>query len=405
MKSIAFHPFEIEDTTWPSTPWTRAYDSLREWINREYSSDLRCKLFVSFELLSNGTELQLQVIRLDNLTQAAVQDSNFIDKPNDALWRDVAGWPNPLTLKWTFPDHPVEITIPANPAQDRLQWTIPNPGLPQVPRQHDQEISNKIFTTWSSDRLDLAPPVIRKAISTFQILNPHYQMFFFGHHQVRDYIQTHESTPVLQAYDDLRPIAFKIDLWRLIVIYHEGGVYMDSKLSNLAPLDTFLPKHGGMLSLDLFGKGIASSFFALPPKDPLMRKCIDAIVHNVQTRYYGDNPLTVTGPQLLGKVFSTFTEEEKSRYTMMNFENNGIFYTYNQVPVVANHNAEYRRYLSRPSMHQHYEYLWHRRQLYVGEAETASMPSLDYGKIVYTAIPCLLVAILIFRPRLLNFWR
>jgi hypothetical protein len=42
----------------------------------------------------------------------------------------------------------------------------------------------------------------------------------------------------------------------------------------------------------------------------IMKQCIDAIVENVKTKYYGENPLCPTGPGLLGRFF---TEEERNR--------------------------------------------------------------------------------------------
>ena len=39
------------------------------------------------------------------------------------------------------------------------------------------------------------------------------------------------------------------------------------------------------------------------PKNALLLKCIDQIVLNVSNNYYGENPLCITGPALVGKLF------------------------------------------------------------------------------------------------------
>lgn len=70
----------------------------------------------------------------------------------------------------------------------------------------------------------LMPHPIQRAILSFQQLNPHYQYRFMGSLEaMREDISEFESVQVLDAFDTLTPLAYKVDLWRLVVMFHFGG--------------------------------------------------------------------------------------------------------------------------------------------------------------------------------------
>ena len=173
----------------------------------------------------------------------------------------------------------------------------------------------KIFQTFGTKNL---PKEIKTLVNRVQQENPEFEYYLFDDNDCRAFIQEHFDEDVVNAYDTLVPGAFKADLWRLCVLYIHGGMYMDIKLRNAdgVKLISLTDKEYFVRDMDGIGggqKGVYNAFMVAKPKNPKIRDAIDLIVHNVQTRFYGINPLDPTGPNLLKNVF---TEQEIDAFDM-----------------------------------------------------------------------------------------
>lgn len=81
-------------------------------------------------------------------------------------------------------------------------------------------------------------------MSSFKEQNEDYTIRFIGSLELmRNDLFKLEGQAALDAFDTLSPMAFKVDLWRFVVIFHIGGVYCDSKLTLEQPLDILLSQH------------------------------------------------------------------------------------------------------------------------------------------------------------------
>jgi hypothetical protein len=47
---------------------------------------------------------------------------------------------------------------------------------------------------------------------------------------------------------------------------------------------------------------LQNAFYGAIPNHPILKKCIDACIHNVKNEYYGDSYLDPTGPRLFGRA-------------------------------------------------------------------------------------------------------
>jgi len=139
---------------------------------------------------------------------------------------------------------------------------------------------------------------------------------------------TLESSGVSGAYaamSQLRPWSFRMDLWRYMILWENGGYYLDSKFSLRQNLSSWVhaSNSGEFVAcknvknkdhvdeLLLFETGGAPSYqacvIAARPKEPMLLKVIGKIIENVQYRWYGPPSLPypwlyVTGPGLLERV-------------------------------------------------------------------------------------------------------
>lgn len=83
------------------------------------------------------------------------------------------------------------------------------------------------------------PPSIQPIVDELQKKNPNWDYRFYDDEAVLSYIQKHDDGRILTAYQRINPVygAAKADLFRYLVLYHEGGVYLDIKSTCIYPLD------------------------------------------------------------------------------------------------------------------------------------------------------------------------
>jgi mannosyltransferase OCH1-like enzyme len=175
-----------------------------------------------------------------------------------------------------------------------------------IPHTQPQIIPKHVFMTWKT--LDL-PSNMQKNADKLKTDNPDFDVQIFDDAMCREFIDTHFPFPVLDAYDTLIPGAYKADLWRLCVLYIHGGIYLDIKygcsdgiyLRDLTHKEHFvLDRPAHWVSNTHYG--IYNAVMICLPGTLFLRKCIDAILINVQNKIYGYNPLYPTGPGLIGNI-------------------------------------------------------------------------------------------------------
>jgi mannosyltransferase OCH1-like enzyme len=141
------------------------------------------------------------------------------------------------------------------------------------------------------------------SIQSWKDLNVEYEHYYFDNKKIIEFIEKYFDKSVLNSYLTLIPGAFKADLWRCCILYISGGVYIDADTVCLSPLrdyilvnDVFVVPRDDPMSKSYLWNG----FIASTPKHPFLKKQIDKIVSNVESRkkcYY----LDISGPGLLGK--------------------------------------------------------------------------------------------------------
>lgn len=183
------------------------------------------------------------------------------------------------------------------------RYSIPQFSQPSMVASYSQEIPLILIQTGSYP----VSPEIRQTSLINRHINPEYEYRFYNDTTDRiDYIKRYEPD-LLPTYESILPGAFKADLFRYLVLYHEGGVYLDDKSTIIEPLRTFIKKDMKYVAfLDVSKGACFNGFIAVAPKHPIMREMIDRIKRNVKTKNYGINALDPTGPQLLGRCLNKF---------------------------------------------------------------------------------------------------
>lgn len=126
---------------------------------------------------------------------------------------------------------------------------------------------------------------------------PSFEHRFVGDDAQEKYIREHASERTYKAYQRLTDGAAKADLWRLVVLYNEGGVYMDIDATLVCDLERMLVGRENLfiLNYDQFSQ----FFMATVPRHPLFVKMIERVVDNIENYSSKERKLSVfhtTGP-------------------------------------------------------------------------------------------------------------
>lgn len=129
----------------------------------------------------------------------------------------------------------------------------------------------------------------------------------FVHHYVsteerEKYILEHASQRVVEAYKKLNDGAAQADLWRLVTLYEEGGIYMDIDATLLRPLAEIIKDKDYVFLWDR--KRFSNFFIATKPKNPIFKEFIDEVLYKIEN-YDPVKDITVfyvTGPGALERV-------------------------------------------------------------------------------------------------------
>ncbi len=161
---------------------------------------------------------------------------------------------------------------------------------------------------------------MREAYTAWVHENEGFRFELHNLEQAEAYIAQHYQPAVLSAFRTLLPFAFKTDLFRYLVLYNEGGWYVDLKLGLAEEmrlsLDQLLLRLAAELSVhpEAIGfvgtgqnmvwnvegaEGIMNAFLGAKPRHPFLGDTIIRVVDACNARLKGLTPWSLTGPYAL----------------------------------------------------------------------------------------------------------
>ena len=126
---------------------------------------------------------------------------------------------------------------------------------------------------------------------------------------------------IWNCYQKLNVGAFKADLFRLCILYQNGGIYTDAHTTPYISIREMMrgctkkgQQHMFISALDCksAGSGIHNGFIISSPEHPFIKECIHMIVTNVETDNYTDHILGITGPKCLARAINSVLNREKN---------------------------------------------------------------------------------------------
>jgi mannosyltransferase OCH1-like enzyme len=177
--------------------------------------------------------------------------------------------------------------------------------------EDDGSIPKIIYRT-SPFKFDEIPQVILESYKKDLELSPEFSMFYFEDFDCQSFIEENYGIEYLSLYNKLIPTAFKADLFRYLLLYKYGGVWMDFSMSLNVPLNSIISNfkqiyvrdrihllHGNLMNKVAIYQG----FLCTIKGSEVLRITIERCLKNIKDRNLTSSCLGVTGTILLGMVY------------------------------------------------------------------------------------------------------
>ena len=185
----------------------------------------------------------------------------------------------------------------------------------KIKDSYNSVIPFNIYLTWGTKKL---PIKMQENVNRMKKVNPEFNVQLFDDNDCRYFIKNNFHKDILTAFDTLKPGAYKADLWRLCILYINGGIYADIKLNCINNFKFIALTEREHLVIDLPDNwkkgeiGLYNALLVAKPKNILFFRCINKICENVKNKYYGHSDLYPTGPGLLGEEYVKMLRENES---------------------------------------------------------------------------------------------
>jgi hypothetical protein len=195
-------------------------------------------------------------------------------------------------------------------------------------------IPKVIHISWKSKDIVNSNHIFPKnTIQKLIELSPNWKLELSDDQEVNQYLKDNLETSDYNLIKT-RHIVEKCDLWRLIKLYIEGGVYVDiDRLCNIA-LDDILDEKTKFVLPICKDYDFSQDFMCSAPKNPIFLETINL---NLSRRRAGINNIYFLGPQtythgILISLFGTIIEKPDFGEIRKILENADFIRTYNENP-------------------------------------------------------------------------
>jgi len=262
--------------------------------------------------------------------------------------------------------------------------SLPKPQLElvdvpfHIPRKKDdiKEVSGVPLTIYQSWRTNKVSVKMREAINKTLDMNPEFEYYMYSDEKCMEFIKENFGSDVLDAFNTLKPGAYKSDLWRYCILYVKGGVYFDAKYYSLVPLLPIIRENPNVYvkgvpfmcaSTDPFLRDAYNGCMVSPPKNRIYKDCIDDIVNSCKLRLYKANSVDITGPCLQLRMMKKYMSNHEIRNGFFKYTASPLWtwtdYIYYRKTIILTSYPEYRSEQN-SNRKNYYAVMWSKGDVY-----------------------------------------
>lgn len=155
-------------------------------------------------------------------------------------------------------------------------------------------IEKNIFQSWYTKNLH---PLIQQKIDFFKSLNPEYTYHLYTDDDMDNFVNEHFKGEIAECYNKLNIIVAKVDLWRYLVLYKYGGVYLDMDSSIEKPLCELIhDDDDAIITAEENPSFYVQWALIFSKQHPILKKTIEIVCNNIKNNTYPNDIHRTTGP-------------------------------------------------------------------------------------------------------------
>jgi mannosyltransferase OCH1-like enzyme len=162
---------------------------------------------------------------------------------------------------------------------------------------------------WQCFRTKDVSSEIQALVERHKKQNPTWEFILWDDEDIREFIKKEYDEDMLVTFNSLTSGAGRADLWRYLVLFKYGGVYLDLDSEIVTPLDFWifeqdeciLTNEGCTQPLDHWphpqvNRCMVQWALIYSAGHPFLEKTIERVVGNIKRKYCSNNLLKCTGP-------------------------------------------------------------------------------------------------------------
>ena len=211
----------------------------------------------------------------------------------------------------------------------KLRFTIPKVSKSKIESKTNVLVPKIIWQTNYSNIVTL-PVYVNYLFNRLMSLDWEYR--YISTEDRLEFIRENAPRNYIEAFEQLTDGAAQADFWRLFVLNHSGGVYMDIDAHVVLPLSILIKPEDN----ELFIKSKVrynNYFFATVSDNKHFKNTLDLIVDNIENKRIEGGVYSLTGPMALNQAIG----EEKINYKL-----------YKYVCIQGSFTNEHFQYLDKP---------------------------------------------------------
>jgi len=155
-------------------------------------------------------------------------------------------------------------------------------------------IPKTIYRSWKTQNFH---PKIEKQMNKMLKINSEYSQIIYTDDQVHDYVKSNYDAEIFRAFDSLNIMTAKVDYWRYLILFKEGGVYLDIDSQINTKISDFLNDDDDSLITAETNPELFVQWALFFVKDhPILEKTIENVTKNIIQKKYPNDIVNTTGP-------------------------------------------------------------------------------------------------------------
>jgi GTP:adenosylcobinamide-phosphate guanylyltransferase len=198
-------------------------------------------------------------------------------------------------------------------------------------KQNDNDNIPKLIFRTGKYKLSELPHEVRRSYQIELMCNPEYKLFYFDDDDCLKFIEDFGDSDLIESYKLLIPTAFKADLWRYLILYVYGGIYLDFTHKPIVDYNYIIKDKKDIFVKDIVENehmfsGIYNAFMCSTPKNTIFKNALSISVDVIKNKKKYRHPLDYTGCMILHKSYELERNLNDLEYQYIHFhsDNTGI---------------------------------------------------------------------------------